>query len=457
VIDTPGETIIAIATPAGRGALSVVRLSGPQAARAVLRRLKGLSGGLPARRPVLARLESPDGRPIDQVLVTLFPAPASYTGEDVVEISAHGSPPVVRKIMRTLLGDEVRLARPGEFTLRAFLNGKMDLAQAEAVRDLIQSQTGFQARLAAEQLEGALSQVLRPLKEELVEVICQLETRLEFVEEDVAPAAAGELARRLRHVRERLGELEGSYRTGKVVREGVTIALVGRPNVGKSSLFNRLLQEDRAIVTEIPGTTRDALTESISLEGIPARLVDTAGIRPGGDRLESLGVERSLDYLKKADLSLFILDGSEAFGEGDAGVWEVLRGCPFLLVCNKRDRGIRVRLPARLRREARGRVEISALRGTGLGKLRAELVRAVAPERERAGETAIITQLRHRDCLARTTAALEAALAALEEGLSEEFPLYDLRRALGALGEITGETSVEELLGRIFSTFCIGK
>jgi tRNA modification GTPase len=457
VIDTPGETIIAIATPVGRGALSVVRLSGPQAAAAVQRRLRGGSAELPARRPVLARLETPEGLPIDQVLVTFFPAPASYTGEDVVEISAHGSPPVVRTIVRVLLGEGVRLARPGEFTLRAFLNGKMDLAQAEAVRDLIQSQTGFQARLAAEQLEGRLSRVLRPLKDELVEVICQLETRLEFVEDDVAPEERGELAGRLRRVRRHMAELEGSYRTGRLVQEGVTIALAGRPNVGKSSLFNRLLEEDRAIVTEIPGTTRDALTESISLQGIPARLVDTAGIRAGGGRLESLGMERSLDYLKKADLSLFVLDGSEAFEEEDRQVWEALRGRLFLLVCNKRDLGLRLRLPEGLRGEASGLVEVSALQGTGLRRLRREMVRLAAPERERMGESPVITDLRHRDCLARAGGALEAGLRALEEGLSEEFPLYDLRRGLGALGEITGETSVEELLGRIFATFCIGK
>jgi tRNA modification GTPase len=457
VIDSPGETIIAIATPAGRGALSVVRLSGPQAAAAVARRLKGIAGGLPPRRPIVARLETAEGRPIDQVLVTFYEAPASYTGEDVVEISAHGSPPVIRQIMSTLLGEGVRLARPGEFTLRAFLNGKMDLAQAEAVRDLIQSQTGFQAQLAAEQLEGRLSRILRPLKEELVDVICQLETRLEFVEDDVVPAEREELARRLGRVRAQMAELEKSYRTGKVVQEGVTIALAGRPNVGKSSLFNTLLQEDRAIVTEIAGTTRDALTETISLEGIPARLVDTAGIRPGPDRLESLGMERSLEYLKKADLSLFIVDGSEPFEEGDAQVWGALKGRPFLIVCNKLDRGLRVALPDGLREEALGLASVSALQGTGLGALRREMARAVAPEREGAGERPIITQLRHRDCLVRAGEALETALGALEEGLSEEFPLYDLRRGLGALGEITGETGVEELLGRIFATFCIGK
>lgn len=452
------ETIVALATAPGKAAISVVRVSGPETEN-LLRNLfrPRTPGTIPHARPALGDFLDQKGCRLDRVLVTFFPKPASYTGEDVAEISCHGSPLVVRQIIEGLLGSGARLAQPGEFSLRAFLNGKMDLAQAEAVRDLIESQTAFQARIASEQLEGKLSVVLKPLKKELVRILCHMETAVEFVEEQVEPEARQRLIHSLQRVDSQLRDLEKSFRLGKIVHDGVFVSITGRTNVGKSSIFNSLIRSDRAIVTDIPGTTRDALTETLDLEGIPTRVADTAGIREAKDVVESLGVEKSLDYVRQSDAVLFVVDSGEVLGEEDLQIWELIREQPCLLVLNKCDLPLKVEIPEEIERSCTGVVRVSALRQTNLDGLKAALLKAVTEEQGLERERVMVTNIRHQRCIELARARLDAGIESYRSGLSEEFPLYDFRKSLDALAEVTGETTVDDILEQIFSTFCIGK
>jgi len=451
-------TIVAVATPPGRSAIALLRLSGSQARQLVAQQLeKPISGTWMERQPFLACFLGPEGQPLDRALITFFPGPASYTGEDLIEISCHGSPVLVEGIMGALLQGGARLAEPGEFTMRAFLNGKMDLAQAEAVRDLVESRTAFQARVAAEQLDGRLSRRLRPVKERIVATLCQMETALEFVEDEVNTEDRSRLIGEIEEADRQLRELEESFQLGKLVQAGISVLITGRPNAGKSSVFNGLLLENRAIVTDIPGTTRDALTETIDLEGIPARLADTAGIREATDPVERLGVEKSLEYLRQADLVLFVIDQSIQFNQEDQYIWERVRGHPCVLALNKEDLPARVEIPLDVERVCTETVRVSALKHTHFQQLKSALLKAVTQERQVANEGAMVTNLRHKLCLEKARGHLEKGLGAYQGGMSEEFPLYDFRKALTALGQITGETTTEDILGQIFSTFCIGK
>ncbi len=452
------ETIVAVATPPGRGAISIVRVSGPET-KSFLASVfcAARHGTISDRRPALGIFQDGKGRSLDRVLVTFFPKPASYTGEDVAEISCHGSPLVTRQVVEVLLVQGARLAQPGEFTLRAFLNGKMDLAQAEAVRDLIESQTAFQARLAREQLEGKLSRTLKPLKEELVRIVCHMETALEFVEDEVEPEGKERLIESLRQVDCQLQRLEESFRLGRMVHDGVFVTITGKPNSGKSSIFNALLKEDRAIVASIPGTTRDALTESINLNGVLARLVDTAGIREVSDEVESLGVRKSLEYLEQSDVVLFVVDGADVFGKGDLGVWERIRDKSYVLVLNKSDLPSRALVPDEVKGASSATVSVSALKGTHLDELKSAVWGVVSPETGMEEERVMVTNIRHQRCMTRARAHLGQGIESYRSGLSEEFPLYDFRKSLDALAEITGETTLEDILEQIFSSFCIGK
>ena len=451
-------TIIAVATPPGRGAISLIRLSGLDSATLVRGQLRLAKGSeCRPRRPCLATFKDSASRPVDQVLVTLFPAPASYTGEDVVEISCHGSPPVVQGILETLLRGGARLAEPGEFTLRAFLNQKMDLAQAEGVRDLIESQTAFQARVARDQIAGRLSAELRPYQDDLIRIISHMETALEFVEDQVEPEGKAQLVEQLGVVDRGLGRLLGSFELGRLVRDGFCVTIVGRPNVGKSSLFNALIQQERVIVTDVPGTTRDAVTETIEVEGIPTQIVDTAGIRDSQDSIESLGVQKSLEYMERSDIILFVVDGSARFGEEDERVWADIKEQPCILVLNKLDLPKMVEVPIDIGQQCESVVAVSARNGTYVKELREGMGRVLAPAKGWERERVLITSVRHKHCLERAQEHLSRALVACEDGLSEEFPLYDLRKALEETGKVTGETTVEDILGEIFSTFCIGK
>jgi tRNA modification GTPase len=455
---------------------------------ALVRKLIGATSFLPRTATLLNVVDPTSGSIIDRCLVQFFPAPHSYTGEDLCEISCHGSPVVAGRLLESLVRLGARIAEPGEFTLRAFLNGKMDLAQAEAVRDLVEAQTDYQARIAREQMEGGLSRALQPLKQQLVEVISLLETAVEFVEDDVGEIPRTVQAERLDELCARLAEMEGSYRFGRFIHDGFRLAILGRPNVGKSSLFNSLLESDRAIVTEIPGTTRDAITESIHVHGIPVRVTDTAGIRQPADRVEQIGIERSHRAAGEADILLVVLDASQPVTPEDEALVDRLKQQCGIIVWNKidllsasqvanleshfTDCGSQVAgrrsgeratehppesgLPATSSDEPAS-VRVSALTGAGIGELRQTIYDALSGDTSLGQQGLIVTSLRHRDCMTRARGALQEGIAALRQNMSEEFALYHIRLGLRILGEITGETTVEEILDKIFATFCIGK
>lgn len=446
------DTIVAIATPPGAGGLGVVRISGPRSrdiAESILRFRPGHQWK--PWRVSHAQLLDEDGAAVDEVLVTYFAAPRSYTAEDVVEISCHGAPVVLRHCVSQALRAGARAAGPGEFTLRAYLNGRIDLPQAEAVRDLIHATTLYQARVAAQQLEGSVSRAVKPVKDQLVELISLLEAGIDFAEDDVPVAAAEEIDARLAAVLDGLDRLLASYAWGRYVHEGMTLAIVGRPNVGKSSLFNALLGTDRAIVTDIPGTTRDTVSESFSLEGVPVRLVDTAGIRESTDVVERLGIERTQRAMADADLTLVVLDASAPLTGADRELLERTgRQGWRVVVANKSD------LPRQLETGIE-EIAVSARTGAGLEELKRLLLRRIAPEGVAAPEAGLITSARHEALLREAREAAQKARQANSAGLPHELLLLDCYAALQPLDALTGATTADDILNRIFTTFCIGK
>ena len=386
---------------------------------------------------------------MDRVAISYFAAPRSYTTEDMVEISCHGSPVVLRFALEKACAAGARLAEPGEFTLRAYLRGRIDLPRAEAVRDLIEATTLYQARIAAQQVEGSVSRRLQPIKEQLLELIALLEAGIDFAEDDISVASNEEILGRIRPVRESLRDLVASFAYGKLVHEGFTLAIVGRPNVGKSSLFNRLLEQERAIVTDIPGTTRDLVSETAALEGIPVRFVDTAGIREGQDVIESMGIKRSLQAMADADVTLVVIDRSVPLENQDRELIEKAAGQgKSLVVANKSD------LP---RGNGATAVPVSAFTGEGLSELRRAIIDTLAPRGQLEQEGGFITSLRHEQLLCEASDALAQAATATQAGLPHEMLLLDLYATLRPIDAITGATSVDDILNRIFSTFCIGK
>lgn len=447
------STIVALSTPRGRGALAVIRLSGPLAINISIQ-MAGLGlGEIEPRKAKLTKLVR-DDQIIDEVILTCFLAPHSLTGEDVVEISCHGSPAVVRQIVERTLALGAVLAGPGEFTLRALSNGKINLAQAEAIRDLISAQTEAAVKQAARQMNGEVSNALEPFKEKLVEVIVLLESALEFVEDDLPAPRVNEIEETLASVSSGVGKLSASFSTGRLLQDGVRVTIAGRPNVGKSSLFNSLVAHERAIVTEIPGTTRDTLSEAIELGGIPVVLTDTAGVRPTTDGIETLGIERTHRALNDADLVLVVLDGADEVGPSDRDLLSQTAEGRRLVVMNKSDlpsfKGASSCLGV-------GRtINVSARTGEGLDALRAAMLESL----NGAGvedQGLLITNARHYDLLCRTKQELELAQAAFRDRHSEELVLVPMHNALRYLGQITGETTTEDILSEIFATFCIGK
>ena len=464
------DTIVAIATPPGRGGIGVVRLAGPDAKKIALPLLRlkhdlgpgraafgelvepadaGVEAGL---RPVQAE-QSSAGR-IDEVVVTYFAKPHSYTTDDIVEISAHGSPVVLRHVVELAMARGARLAEPGEFTMRAFLNGRIDLTQAEAVRDLIDSQTLYQAKVAAQQLEGALSRRLQPIKQKLVELIATLEAGIDFAEDDISVLPGDQILQRIAVVRTPLEALAASFAYGKIVHEGLTLAIVGRPNVGKSSLFNCLVERERAIVTAMPGTTRDLISETVAIGGIPVKLVDTAGIRRALDEAESIGIRKSMEALADADLVLVVLDSSQPLADEDNELLSQVAGRPAIAVENKSDK---LSCQLSVLSSQLPRVRTSATTGEGIPELRNEILRHVAGETGIEAETGFLTNLRHQERVRDSLTALCAAKVAVENNVPHEMLLLDLYNALRPLDEITGATTTDDILNLIFSTFCIGK
>ena len=404
---------------------------------------------------------------IDEVVVTYFAKPHSYTTDDVIEISAHGSPVVLRHIVELCVASGARLAEPGEFTMRAFLNGRIDLTQAEAVRDLIDSQTLYQAKVAAQQLEGALSRRLQPIKQKLVELIALLEAGIDFAEDDVSVLADSVILDHVAAVRGPLEQLSASFAYGKIVHEGLTLAIVGRPNVGKSSLFNRLVERERAIVTATPGTTRDLVSETVAIGGIPVKLVDTAGIRKAIDEAESIGIQKSMEALADADLVLIVLDASQEESSEDVELLRQAEGRPAIVVENKSDlREVKIPTSGNVGQKwstpqesgARAQsITTSALTGEGIEALRAEILRHIAGESGTSVEAGFLTNIRHQRLIADSIAALDAAKTAVAGKIPHEMLLLDLYNALRPLDAITGATTTDDILNLIFSTFCIGK
>src|SRR6478609_2067480 len=421
------DTIVAIATPPGRGGIGVVRVAGPEA-RAIACSMLRLKHELAAGRAVFGEVIEPaTGERIDEAVVTFFAKPHSYTADDVVEISAHGAPVVLRHIVELATGAGARLAEPGEFTMRAFLNGRIDLTQAEAVRDLIESQTLYQAKVAAQQLEGSLSRRLQPIKRKLVELVAVLEAGIDFAEDDVAVLPAAEILSRLEEVQVPLEQLRASFAYGKIVHEGLTLAIVGRPNVGKSSLFNRLVERERAIVTATPGTTRDLVSETVALGGIPVKLVDTAGIRRALDEAESIGIRKSMEALADADIVLVVLDSSQPVGEEDCRLLALVGKRPGIVVENKADiTSSEFAVPGSQLR----RVRASALTSTGIPELRAEILRHVGGENSGQSETGFLTHARHHGLVRDSLTSLEAATLAVGSRVPHEMILLDLYNAL---------------------------
>lgn len=462
------DTIVAIATPPGRGGIGVVRLSGGQAVEIASQLVYPARIPIEVQRSALGKFIDPGiDKVLDEVVVTFYQHPHSYTGEDVVEISCHGAPVILRHLVKCCLDRGARAAEPGEFAMRAFLNGRIDLTQAEAIHDLVESRTLYQARVAATQLAGSLSARLKPHKQALLDLIARMEAGIDFADDDVEVMAWSDLLSQIDVVTADIEQLVGGYAYGRIVREGLTLSVVGRPNVGKSSLFNRLLNSDRAIVTEIPGTTRDLVSESAAIDGIPLQLVDTAGIRTTADTVEKIGVERTHQAMADSDLRLLVVDSSQDWSPEDGELLHNTRRMgAMLVVANKAD------LPERTTRsvieqeiaaeegEALGPVEIvvtSALTGQGIEELRNRILLAAGAGNNHGAEGELVTNLRHQQLLQQSLQALNRCRRAAAERIHHEMLLLDLYDALRPLDALTGSTDVEDILGLIFSRFCIGK
>ncbi len=458
------DTIAAIATPPGRGGVGIVRLAGPEAI-AIAGKLVPLLRPLEHGRARFVRVPDPKATAaqettmLDEGLVTAHFGPHSYTGDDVVEFALHGSPVVLDTVLRAMVQHGARLAEPGEFTQRAFLAGRLDLTQAEAVHDLIAAQTLEQARAAAQQLGGALSRRVAPSKERLLHIITLLEAGMDFASgelDDVDVVPPAQIAAGIKAVREPLDELARSFRAGVLLRSGVSMALVGRPNAGKSSLFNRLLERPRAIVTALPGTTRDTVEETWSLGGIPVRLVDTAGLRLSGeaaaDEAEEQGIARSREALADADMLLLVHDATAPVTDEERELARSLEGRPHLLVWNKVD----LLMPGVCDESLPGQIGVSALTGSGLDALRAAILAELQAEGDLGGSGALNNR-RQQESIQAALDALTSAAEANNAGLPHEVVLLDLHTALRALDTLTGATTADDILARIFSTFCIGK
>lgn len=447
------DTIAAIATPPGRGGIGVVRLSGPRALEIANTIFQSRSLAPVSRnRAQFGHLFDPaTGERIDEIVFTFFKAPHSYTGEDVVELSCHGSPVILRLALDAVITRGARIAEPGEFTFRAFFNRRIDLAQAQAVGDLINAQTEYQARVASRQLEGALSQRLAPTKQSLIDIIVHLESSVEFVEDDISTEAISGLLKKLNEAIAGLTEIAASFSFGRFVREGFDLAIVGRPNVGKSSVFNRLTGSDRAIVTPLPGTTRDALYESASIAGVPVRLIDTAGIRETSDIIETIGIQRSRAAIADSDIALLVLDASEPLTMDDRRLLEQVPVERRILALNKID------LPREMESSVVDAIHISALTGNGFDQLTAAMLERLSGSDGSERDDIMITDARQHTAIRRAIEQLEDARDLIVQGEFEEVILLRLRGALSSLGEVTGETLTEDILNQIFSTFCIGK
>ncbi len=456
------DTICAISTPIGEGGIGIIRISGKDAISIAdkiffSKKNKKLTS-LASHTIHYGEIRDNNSERVDEALVSIMKAPNTYTKEDVVEINCHGGMLSLKAVMELVIKNGARLAEPGEFTKRAFLNGRIDLAQAEAVMDIISSKTDDSLRLAVGQLSGILSKKVNAIREELISIIASVEASIDFVDEDIEFISRDVMEKRIKGAIDEIEALIATADEGRVYKEGIATAIIGRPNVGKSSLLNALLKEERAIVTPVPGTTRDVIEEWVNIKGMPLRILDTAGIRHTEDLVEIEGVKRSRGAIKMADLILLLIDGSVKLNEEDKRLMEEVKEKRLIVLLNKSD------LPSLVKKSDienllpdKEMVSISALTGEGIDSLKAVIHELLFKGRITAGERPIITNLRHKNALIKTKKALENLEGSLKNEMSEEFLAVDLRGALNALGEITGETATEDILNRIFEEFCVGK
>jgi tRNA modification GTPase len=452
------DTIAAISTPLGEGGIGIVRVSGERAMSIAVALFKGKSnGGFQSHRFYYGDLIDPiDGRLVDEVLIVLMRAPRSYTREDVLEIHCHGGYLLVQKVLELVLGQGVRLAEPGEFTRRAFLNGRIDLVQAEAVIDIIRGKTDAALALAQHQREGLLSQRLAAVRERLVEALALVEAYIDFPEDDIGVVDTNRIASLAEVAQSEIENLLSGFREGRVLRDGVSVMIAGKPNVGKSSLLNTLLREKRAIVTSVPGTTRDIIEEVVNIHGLPVRMLDTAGIRETADLVEQEGVRLAMERIRTADLVLFVLDSTRLYERDDAAIFTALCGRKAIVVINKSDLPRTLVLPDAF--AGLPVVEISTLTGAAIDHLRSAIFDMFLSGRAvDSRDYVAVSQARHRDALARGRDALAAFAADRADDLALEILAIHLREALRAVGEVTGETTPDEVLDLIFQRFCIGK
>jgi len=457
------ETIAAIATSVGEASIGIIRISGPASvkiARAVFRNFNGEQvSEFIDRKLMYGRIVDPVSEAvIDEALVVYMEAPHSYTCEDVIELQTHGGTAVLRKILRIVLNSGARLASPGEFTQRAFLNGRIDLSQAEAVMDIIRAKTDASVKMAAGQLSGALSEKINSLRKLLLDMLAEVEAAMDYPEEDIPAVDPVRIIQRIKLACQTLCEILATAKVGKVFRDGLCTVIVGRPNVGKSSLLNVLLGEERALVTEVPGTTRDSIEEFLNLRGIPLKIVDTAGLRETGDRIEQMGMQRARDFLASAGLVLFLIDASEPLTSDDFLILSSLPDVPVIVVVNKTDLPYGLDIEALSEKFAQySLVTISAKERKGFVELEDAVEKIVYFGEAHLSEATCVDNIRHEESLILGRDHLDAAIAALQEGLSLDCMVIDVRLAVEALGQITGESVSDEVVKEIFAKFCLGK
>ncbi|MHB1419278.1 MAG: tRNA uridine-5-carboxymethylaminomethyl(34) synthesis GTPase MnmE [Bacillota bacterium] len=458
------DTIAAISTPLGEGGIGIVRISGPIAFKIANQIFMPRNRERWARKINytlhLGNIQDPsNGEVIDEVLVSIMANPRSFTKEDVIEINCHGGLIPLQKTLSLILQAGGRLAEPGEFSRRAFLNGRLDLVQAEAIIDLIRAKTETGLKLAMRQLEGKLSTELTFARDELVKVLAFIEAGIDFPEDDIDEMTMDEIRRRIEKTREKIQELVDRAQVGKIFREGLRTVILGKPNVGKSSLLNALLREKRAIVTEIPGTTRDVIEEALNIRGIPLLLMDTAGIRETEDVVEKLGVEKTRDLIMEADLVLVVLDNTTGITDEDRDVLRLIQGKNAVVLLNKIDCSDQeIEDPVFLQlAEVHPMLKISATEEIGLGNLEDEIYNRVIQGQIITGESAVITRTRHQEALRKAANYLGEVIKSLDEGMPPDIISIDVRNAWEAIGEVTGETIKEDILDKIFAEFCIGK
>lgn len=456
------DTIAAISTPLGEGGIGIVRISGPEAVKTVKKifRTKRRDWEREKNRPLIyGHICDREGNTIDEVLLGYMKAPHTYTREDVVEINCHGGMVPLRKILELVLESGARLALPGEFSKRAFLNGRLDLAQAESIIDIIRSKTEEALKIAVCQLKGNLSKKVAETQERLLGLLAQVEANIDFPEDDLEEATAENIASSCETALAELNEMIRGADTGKIYREGISTAIIGRPNVGKSSLLNALLKENRAIVTEVPGTTRDIIEEIINIRGIPLKIVDTAGLRETEDIVEKMGVEKTRQVIDLADLVLLVLDAGRGLNENDYSIIGLLSGKKTIFLINKVDLAEKHIRESEVRGLLPGTplLWISAEKGTGLNDLEDTIMEMVMGGQVSASDAVVVSNVRHRQALVKAARHLSDALAEIRQKVPVDVVAIDLRSAWEALGEITGSTVTEDLIDRIFAEFCIGK